>query len=401
MVLPDREPVGVSGMFAIVLAVAVTAVGLSIVFGPWVYRMTNQLGHERRERIRSEERTELAAHLHDSVLQTLALIQRNATQPAQDGEPRAASGARAPRVAVRLARDRRRALRDASTQLLEEIEDAYDVTIETVMVGDCAARRADGGRPRSRCSRPRRTRRVTPGTTEISVYIECEPRSITAYVRDRGNGLRSGLRPGRTAAASPTRSADASSGTAARSTITSAPGEGCEVQITMPLNGADAMTRVFIVDDHQLFLAGVRAELAGRVELVGEAYEVDTAIQRHPRGEAGRRPASTSTCRAAAGKAVIEAVKETHPDVKFLALSVSDAAEDVIALVRAGARGYVTKTIAPDELVDVDHAHRRRRRVVLAAARRVRPRRVRRRDRGARPIRRSISSPSARRRCCG
>jgi DNA-binding NarL/FixJ family response regulator len=52
------------------------------------------------------------------------------------------------------------------------------------------------------------------------------------------------------------------------------------------------------------------------------------------------------------GKAVIEAVTETHPDVKFLALSVSDAAEDVISLIRAGARGYVTKTISPDELAD-------------------------------------------------
>src|SRR3712207_1412883 len=52
------------------------------------------------------------------------------------------------------------------------------------------------------------------------------------------------------------------------------------------------------------------------------------------------------------GKAVIEAVGETHPDVKFLALSVSDAAEDVISLIRAGARGYVTKTISADELVD-------------------------------------------------
>jgi DNA-binding NarL/FixJ family response regulator len=112
------------------------------------------------------------------------------------------------------------------------------------------------------------------------------------------------------------------------------------------------MTRVFIVDDHQLFLAGVRTELAGRVDLVGEAYEVDTAIR-------GVREAKPDVVLidvhmpGGGGLAVIEAVKETHPDVKFLALSVSDAAEDVIALVRAGARGYVTKTIAPDELVEV------------------------------------------------
>lgn len=112
------------------------------------------------------------------------------------------------------------------------------------------------------------------------------------------------------------------------------------------------MTRVFIVDDHQLFLTGVRTELAGRVDIVGEAYEVDTAIR-------GIREAKPDVVLidvhmpGGGGLAVIEAVKETHPDVKFLALSVSDAAEDVIALVRAGARGYVTKTIAPDELVEV------------------------------------------------
>ncbi len=111
------------------------------------------------------------------------------------------------------------------------------------------------------------------------------------------------------------------------------------------------MTRVFIVDDHRLFLAGVRAELEGKVELVGEAGDVDSAVQ-------GIRAAKPDVVLldvhmpGGGGKAVIEGVAESHPDVKFLALSVSDAAEDVISLIRAGARGYVTKTIAPDDLVD-------------------------------------------------
>jgi DNA-binding NarL/FixJ family response regulator len=111
------------------------------------------------------------------------------------------------------------------------------------------------------------------------------------------------------------------------------------------------MTRVFIVDDHRLFLSGVRAELEGRVELIGEASDVDAAIQ-------GIRAAKPDVVLldvhmpGGGGRAVIAGVEETNPDVKFLALSVSDAAEDVISLIRAGARGYVTKTIGPDELVE-------------------------------------------------
>jgi DNA-binding NarL/FixJ family response regulator len=111
------------------------------------------------------------------------------------------------------------------------------------------------------------------------------------------------------------------------------------------------VTRVFLVDDHKLFLSGVRAELSDRVDLVGEASDVEDAI-------GGIRAAKPDVVLVdvhmpgGGGKAVIEAVGETHPDVKFLALSVSDAAEDVISLIRAGARGYVTKTISPDELTD-------------------------------------------------
>jgi len=110
------------------------------------------------------------------------------------------------------------------------------------------------------------------------------------------------------------------------------------------------MTRVFLVDDHRLFLAGVRSELQDKVELVGEASDVDTAVQaiRATKPEVVLLDVHMP---GGGGKAIIEAVNETHPDVKFLALSVSDAAEDVIALIRAGARGYVTKTIETDELV--------------------------------------------------
>ncbi|MEY2433641.1 MAG: hypothetical protein QOC92_3366 [Acidimicrobiaceae bacterium] len=110
-------------------------------------------------------------------------------------------------------------------------------------------------------------------------------------------------------------------------------------------------TRVFLVDDHRLFLSGVRAELAQRVDVVGTATEVNEAI-------GAIRDAHPDVVLVdvhlpgGGGKAIIESVLRTHPDTRFLALSVSDAAEDVIAVIRAGARGYVTKSIGPDELAD-------------------------------------------------
>ncbi len=109
--------------------------------------------------------------------------------------------------------------------------------------------------------------------------------------------------------------------------------------------------RVFLVDDHHLFRAGVRSELGTAAEVVGEADEVAAAIEL-----IGEREPDVVLVDVhmphGGGQAVIEAVKRTHPEVLFLALSVSDAPEDVIAVIRAGARGYVTKTISGPELVD-------------------------------------------------
>jgi DNA-binding NarL/FixJ family response regulator len=109
--------------------------------------------------------------------------------------------------------------------------------------------------------------------------------------------------------------------------------------------------RVVLVDDHELFRAGVRGELGAAVEIVGEAGSVGEAVPmirdldpdvvlldvHLPDG---------------GGEAVIAGVAPERPAVKFLALSVSDAAEDVIGVIRAGARGYVTKTISGSELAD-------------------------------------------------
>ncbi len=111
------------------------------------------------------------------------------------------------------------------------------------------------------------------------------------------------------------------------------------------------MPTVLVVDDHHLFRAGVRSELGQAVQIVGEADEVPAAVELIEE----RLPDVVLLdvhMPGGGGQAVIEAVKSSHSEVKFLALSVSDAPEDVIAVIRAGARGYVTKTISGPELVE-------------------------------------------------
>jgi len=117
--------------------------------------------------------------------------------------------------------------------------------------------------------------------------------------------------------------------------------------------GAAAVT-VFLVDDHAMFRAGVRAELNEQVTVVGEAGTTQEAIA----GIRATKPAVVLLdvhMPDGGGLAVLEALGTTLTDTRFLALSVSDAAEDVIALIRAGARGYVTKTISAADLAQAVH----------------------------------------------
>ena len=109
--------------------------------------------------------------------------------------------------------------------------------------------------------------------------------------------------------------------------------------------------RVVLVDDHGMFRAGVRSELGDRVEVVGEAANPAEAISviRATRPDVVLLDVHMPD---GGGLAVLQAIGPELPDTRVLALSVSDAAEDVIALIRAGARGYVTKTISSDELAD-------------------------------------------------
>jgi DNA-binding NarL/FixJ family response regulator len=112
--------------------------------------------------------------------------------------------------------------------------------------------------------------------------------------------------------------------------------------------------RVFVVDDHAMVRAGVRAELGNDVAVVGEAPDVASAVE----GIRATRPDVVLLdvhLPGGGGRTVLETLRAELPDVRWLALSVSDAAEDVIAVIRAGARGYVTKTISGPDLLDAVH----------------------------------------------
>ena len=115
------------------------------------------------------------------------------------------------------------------------------------------------------------------------------------------------------------------------------------------MSAPERRVRVFLVDDHSMFRSGVRAELGEAVDVVGEAETVAAAVAlvKAQQPDVVLLDVHMSS---GGGRAVIEAVRAERPETRFLALSVSDAAEDVIGVIRAGARGYVTKSISADEL---------------------------------------------------
>ncbi len=176
------------------IAVLATALGLAVVFAPWIVRLVRQLRNERRERIRSEERADMAAHLHDSVLQTLALIQRHADVP-DESRSLARRQERELRAWLYDGRGRAGADGDAATlaraleQMTDEVEaDHRGVAVDVVMVGDCALD------PRVEAM-VRAVREavvnaaVHSGASEVSVYAEVAGGRVEAYVRDRGRGF--------------------------------------------------------------------------------------------------------------------------------------------------------------------------------------------------------------------
>jgi signal transduction histidine kinase len=214
-----------------VVAAAVMVAGVGLITGPWWLRTVRELTEERRERIRSQERAEVAAHLHDSVLHTLTLIQRHVEDP---------------REVARLARSQERELRawlykpDAAAdrdfaaaleEVAAEVEDAHRVSIDVVVVGDCPLDDRLGTVMQAAREAMVNAAKYAGGIA-ISVYAEVEPGAVEVFIRDRGPGFvmedvpedRLGIRQ------SIVGRVERKGGTAV---IRTAPGEGTEVRLSM------------------------------------------------------------------------------------------------------------------------------------------------------------------------
>jgi signal transduction histidine kinase len=214
------------------LAAVATLIGVGMIAGPWAWRIGRQLAEERRQRIRSQERADVAAHLHDSVLQTLAMIQRSretremaSLARVQERELRAwLYGGSKSSGSVLLST----ALNDAAA----EIERTHRVAIDVVAVGDCDL--DDPGRAIVGATREAMLNAATHADVDaVSVYVEADHAEITAYVRDLGRGFD----PGRVSR-DRRGIADSIEGRMSRfggsSQITTEPGRGTEVRLRVP-----------------------------------------------------------------------------------------------------------------------------------------------------------------------
>ncbi|WP_121434544.1 ATP-binding protein [Actinomadura pelletieri] len=216
---------------SVVIAMLIILTGVAVIVTPWVVRLWQDLDAERHERIRSQERAELAAHIHDSVLHTLTLIQRNAHDT---------------REVQRLARSQERTLRTwlyqpradpdqtfaaAIREIAGEVEDDHGVPIEVVCVGDTALDERLGAALQAAREAMVNAAKYAEAPS-VSVYAEVEREEIAIFVRDRGKGFdldqvpddRMGVR------GSIIGRMERNGGTA---TVRTAPGEGTEVRLEM------------------------------------------------------------------------------------------------------------------------------------------------------------------------
>lgn len=226
-----------------VLAGAVAFVGgFLILFAPWWARTLRDLATERRERVRAEERADMATHVHDSVLQTLLLIQKAAGDPSE---------------VTRLARIQERELRhwlfnpamlgrpadqpatfaEALAGIEREIEDAYGVGLELILVGDCPVD-DDVGALVGACREAALNAAKWSGCAEVSVFAEVEPSTVSVFVRDLGRGFAPDEVPGdrRGIACSIVERMERHGG---RVVVASAPGTGTEVELVLPRGGEE------------------------------------------------------------------------------------------------------------------------------------------------------------------
>src|ERR1019366_3621812 len=214
------------------LAVLVTAVGLGLILGPWILRLARDASEERRQRIRCEERAEIAAHLHDSVLHTLALIQRS------DDPADVAALARRQERELRAWLDHRPTtseqpdLRGAVDALASPVEGPHRVTVDTGVVGAPPVTEHVGALPLA-CQEAAINAARHSGSPRVSIYVEAEGDGITAYVRDEGVGFDvNAVPPDRRGIAQSVIGRMRRHGGSA--TITSQPGHGTEVQLQLP-----------------------------------------------------------------------------------------------------------------------------------------------------------------------
>jgi len=178
---------GLAGLWDVGIAAVAVLVGAGLIAAPWGVRLWGDLRTEQTQRIRETERADIAAHLHDSVLQTLALIQRKAGEPAE---------------VVRLARAQERELRgwlyagplgsqaslaSAVTEVAHEVEDLHGVPIELVVTGDRPLELA--GTALVQALREALLNAVRHGAPPVSVYVEVGPEVVEAFVRDHGPGF--------------------------------------------------------------------------------------------------------------------------------------------------------------------------------------------------------------------